>query len=69
VRQDVMRNLRLRVRELAAEGLTIGEIGDRLDRGLSETEREIVWQLARQEVQAAQEGGAERPARGPGNRA
>ena len=64
-----MRGLRRKVRKLAAEGLTIGEIGDRLDRGLSETEREIVWQLARQEVQVAQERGVEGPpAGGAGNR-
>jgi hypothetical protein len=52
VRDHVMRRARRRVRSLAVQGLTVGEIIRRFDE-LNETERQVVSRLARDEVEAA----------------
>jgi hypothetical protein len=53
VRADPITDARRRVRELAAEGYIAGEIMARLDHGLEETERYVLWRLARDETARA----------------
>jgi hypothetical protein len=55
--QDAIRNARRRIRNLAEQGFTVGEI-TALFRGLSELEHEFVWRLARDETRRAR---GERP--------
>src|SRR5438309_1582762 len=52
-REAVMSEARERVRELAAEGLSAAEIQSRLDYRLTDTERELITPITRQEVAAA----------------
>jgi hypothetical protein len=52
VRDHVMRKARRRIRSLAIQGLTVGEIIRSFDE-LNETERQVVSRLARDEVEAA----------------
>ena len=52
-REAVMSDARARVRELAAEGLSAAEIQSRLDYRLTDTERELITPITRQEVAAA----------------
>jgi hypothetical protein len=52
-REDQMRVARQRINELALQGMSAGEIASRVDPGLNETERYLVWRLAREAVARA----------------
>jgi hypothetical protein len=51
VREYVMHDARRRVRELVVAGMTPDEIDLALADGLNETERDLVWVLARHEFE------------------
>lgn len=50
---DVMMVARKKVRTLAREGRTVGEITSSIDADLNEIEREYVWRLAVEETRSA----------------
>src|SRR5919197_2415433 len=50
VREDVLAETRERARTLASQGLPAHEIERRLERGLTATERELLWDMAVHEV-------------------
>ena len=52
-RESVMAQARARARQLAEEGLSAAEIQGRLDYRLTDTERELMTPIIRQEVVAA----------------
>jgi hypothetical protein len=51
VREYVLQSARRRVRELVVAGMTPEEIDRALAEGLNETERDLVWLLARHEFE------------------
>jgi hypothetical protein len=51
VRELVMQDAQRRVRELVVAGMTPDEIEGALADGLNETERDLVWVLARHEFE------------------
>jgi tetratricopeptide (TPR) repeat protein len=53
VREEVLADARERARGLAAEGLPAHEIEHQLDRDLTASERELLWDIAKQAVAAA----------------
>lgn len=53
LREEVMLTMRERARELACEGLSVGEIAARLGPGLTATESELLMRVTRSEVASA----------------
>ena len=50
VREHVLQKARLHIREMVLRGMTADEIASSFENDLSETERDLVWVLARHEM-------------------
>ena len=50
VREDVLEDARRHVREMVLRGMTADEVESSFEDELSETERDLVWVLARHEI-------------------